>query len=64
MLINRKLKPIVNELGYIPTEKYLKEQGLRDVRKLIEKFGGRKKISDYLGYPTYRQMMLEQNPKN
>ncbi|PTY73572.1 hypothetical protein B5V88_16975 [Heyndrickxia sporothermodurans] len=63
-LILEKLLPLVEKLGYIPTEKYLKERGLRELRLLIEKFGGRNKISDYLGYPTYNQVKNEELKNN
>lgn len=56
MMVHKKLLPLVKDLGYIPTEEYLVENGLREMRKLIERFGGRNRISEYLGYPTYKEV--------
>ncbi|MGG3691783.1 hypothetical protein [Heyndrickxia ginsengihumi] len=64
LLIHEKLLPIVKDTGYIPTEEYLVKNKLREIRLLIERFGGRKKISEYLGYPTYKEVKIRGEQKS
>lgn len=54
ILVNQ-IEPICKSLGYIPTKSYLENIGRSDIEAAIQKFGGRDKLSEKLGLPTYNK---------
>lgn len=54
-VLKKRLLPIIEYLGYIPSDTYLREGDFWDIIQLIRKIGGRDKLSEILGYPTYNK---------